>query len=230
MKEVEQCLGKMYSDSCQPAIMTENAANLTNPEMPIITDLGIKLPKTDGEMTYLKKNNTDESIRQNLRNKDVYESDMHKIYNLILGQTNEQLQEKAESDATFQAVKNDRDPIGYLMILKKIWFSNQSEQHPIRSLCLSTTRLYNTMQYATKNTTDYLVRLRNAQKVNEACDWSLITKVVQEHGMKIFFPLHNTVFDSLQKYEKKEAEKAGEEMLCKIQYLEKSDKARFADL
>ena len=62
----------------------------------------------------------------------------------------------------------------------------------------------------------------------ELCMTSI--KVVQEHGMKIFFPLHNTVFDSLQKYEKKEAEKAGEEMLYKIQYLEKSDKARFVDL
>ena len=123
---------------------------------------------------------------------------MHKIYNLILGQTNEQLQEKAASDATLQAVKTDRDPIGYLMILKNICFSNQSEQHPIRSLCLSTRRLYNTMQYASENTTDYLVRFRNAQKVNEACDRSLITKGVQEHGMKIRIPLHNNGFDSIQ--------------------------------
>ena len=48
--------------------------------------------------------------------------------------------------------------------------------------------------------------------------------------MKIRFPLHNTGFDSLQEDEKKEAEKAGEEMLCAILYLENSDKARFADL
>ena len=41
---------------------------------------------------------------------------MHKIYILIVGQTNEKLQEKAASDATFQAVKTDRDPIVYLMI------------------------------------------------------------------------------------------------------------------
>ena len=54
------------------------------------------------------------------------------------------------------------------------------------------------MQYASENTTDYLVRFHNAQKVNEACDGSLITKGVQEHGMKIRFPLHNTGFDSLQ--------------------------------
>ena len=58
-------------------------------------------------MTYLKKKNIDEAIHQNLRNKDVYESDMQKIYNLIVGQTNEQLQEKAASDATFQAVETD---------------------------------------------------------------------------------------------------------------------------
>ena len=47
--------------------------------------------------------------------------------------------------------------------------------------------------------------------------------------MKIFFPLHNTGFDSIQEEYKKEAEKAGEEMLCGILYLENSDKARFAD-
>ena len=75
---------------------------------------------------------------------------------------NEQLQEKAAPDATFQAVKTDRYPIGYLIILKKICLSNQSKQHPIRSLCFSTWRLYNTMQYASENTTDYLVRFRNA--------------------------------------------------------------------
>ena len=55
-------------------------------------------------MTYLKKKNTDEAIRKNLRKKDFYKSDMHKIFNLIVVQTNEQLQEKAASDATFQAV------------------------------------------------------------------------------------------------------------------------------
>ena len=135
---------------------------------------------------------------------------MHKIYNMIVGQTNEQLQEKAASDATFQAVKTDQYPIGYLMILKRICFSNQSKQHPIRSLCLSTRRLYNTMQYANENITDYLIRFRNIQRVNEACDGSLITKGVQEHGTNISFPLHNTEFDSLQEYKKEEAEKAGE--------------------
>ena len=82
-------------------------------------------------MTCLKKKNIDESIRQNLRKKDVYKSDMQKIDNLIVGKTNEKIQEKVASEATFQAVKTDRDPIGYLMILKKICLSNQSEQHPI---------------------------------------------------------------------------------------------------
>ena len=59
--------------------------------MPTITELGTERPKTDGDMTYLEKKNIDEAILQNLRKKDVYESDMHKIYNLIVGQTNEQL-------------------------------------------------------------------------------------------------------------------------------------------
>ena len=166
MKELERYLGTTYSDSCQPAIMTETAANFTEPYMPTITELGTERQKTDGEMTYLEKKNTDEAICQKLRKKNVYKSDMHKIYNLIVGQTNEQLQEKAASDATFQAVKTDRYPIGYLMILNKICLSKQSEQHPIYPLCLSTRRLYNTMQYASDNTTDYLVRFCNAQKVN----------------------------------------------------------------
>ena len=73
-------------------------------------------------MTYLEKNYIDEAIREKLRKKDFYESDMQKIYNLFVSQTNEQLQEKSASDATFQAVKTDQDPIGYLMILKRIWF------------------------------------------------------------------------------------------------------------
>ena len=66
------------------------------------------------------------------------------------------------------------------------------------------------MQHAVENTNDYLVRLRKAQKVNEACNGSLTTRGVQEHGMKNLFPLHTTVFDSLQDNEKKEAETAGE--------------------
>ena len=86
------------------------------------------------------------------------------------------------------------------------------------------------MQYSSENTTDYLVRFRNSQKVNEACDGSLITKGVQENGTKIRFPLHNTGFDSLKEDEKKEAGKSVEKMLCAILYLENSDKARFDDL
>ena len=86
------------------------------------------------------------------------------------------------------------------------------------------------MQYANENTTDYLVRFRNAQKANEACDGIMITKGVQEHGTKILFPWHNTVFDYIQEDENKETEKAGEEIICAILYLEKPEKSRFADL
>ena len=95
------------------------------------------------------------------------------------------------------------------MILKSPFLENQSKQHPIRSLCLSTRHLYKPMQYAKENTTDYLVRFRNAQEANEACNGSLITRGVQEHGMQIIFPYHNNRFDSLQEYDKKEPEKAG---------------------
>ena len=79
--------------------MTETVATFPNPEMPTNTDLGTERPKTDGETTDLTKKNKD--TRQNLRKKYVYESDMHKIYNLIIGQMNKQLQEKAALDATF---------------------------------------------------------------------------------------------------------------------------------
>ena len=89
MKELEQYFGATYSDRCQTAIMTETADTFPNPYMPTINDLVIERRKTDGEMTYLKNKNIDEAIRQNLRKKDFYESDMHKIYNPIVGQTNE---------------------------------------------------------------------------------------------------------------------------------------------
>ena len=51
----------------------------------IIPATGIKCPKTDMEMTYLKKT-IDKAIHQKLRNKDVYKIDMQKIYDLIVGQ------------------------------------------------------------------------------------------------------------------------------------------------
>ena len=72
--------------------MTETASNFPDPAMPTITELGTERPKTDVEMTYIENKNTDEAIRQKLRKKDVYESDMQKIYNIIVVQTNEQLQ------------------------------------------------------------------------------------------------------------------------------------------
>ena len=42
--------------------------------------------------------------------------------------------------------------------------------------------------------------------------------------MKIINPIHSTGFDTLSEYDKKEAETAGEEMLCAVLYLENSDK------
>ena len=74
--------------------------------------------------------------------------------------------------------------------------------------------MHNTVHYTNDNTSDYLRRFRNDQKVNESCDGSLITKGVQEHGIKIRSPLNNSGFDSLQEDEKNEEEKAREEMIC----------------
>ena len=86
------------------------------------------------------------------------------------------------------------------------------------------------MHYTNENTTDYLFRFCNSQKANEACNVSIITGGVQEHGMNIIFPFHNTGFDYLQEDENKEAEKVGEEMLYVILYIDNSDKSRFDDL
>ena len=86
------------------------------------------------------------------------------------------------------------------------------------------------MQFASKNTTDYLVRLLKAQKVNKAYNGSLIEKVVQVHEMKIIFPLYAAIFYTLQDDDKKEAETAGEEILCAILYLENLEKSIFSDL
>ena len=40
------------------------------------------------------------------------------------------------------------------------------------------------MHHANKNKTNYLFRFCNVQKVNEACNGSLIIREVQENGMK----------------------------------------------
>ena len=90
MKELERYIGAADIDSCQPAIMTETLATFPDQEMPsTIPVSGIESTKIDAEMTYLEKKNIDESMQQNLMKKDVYKSDMHNIYNIILGQTNE---------------------------------------------------------------------------------------------------------------------------------------------
>ena len=65
--------------------------------------------------------------------------------------------------------------------------------------------LYNTVQYANKNTTDYLVIFCNAQKVNKVFNGSLILEGLHSHGMKILYPLHAPDFDMLSDDENKEA-------------------------
>ena len=66
------------------------------------------------------------------------------------------------------------------------------------------------MQHANKDTTNYLVIFRNYQKVNEVFYKILITRGIQEHGIKILFLLHTTGFDLLKDYEKKKGETVGE--------------------
>ena len=80
MKELEQYLGATYRESCQIVITTETPTTLPDLEIPtIVTDTGAERTKTDAEITYLENKNIDEAVRQQLRNKDVYEIDMHKI-------------------------------------------------------------------------------------------------------------------------------------------------------
>ena len=68
--------------------MTETPGNSPNPDIPtIIPETGVESPKTEGEMMYLENINIDEAIRQKLRKKDICETGMHNIYNLIVGQT-----------------------------------------------------------------------------------------------------------------------------------------------
>ena len=66
------------------------------------------------------------------------------------------------------------------------------------------------MQNENENMTDYLVRFRTDQKVNEACNGSLISRGVKEHGMKLLYPLHVTGFDVLSENDNKEEEKTRE--------------------
>ena len=113
-------------------------------------------------------------------------------------------------DATFRVVKTGQYPIEYLIILKKLFFSNQYEQHPILSICLVNRLLYNTIQYINDDTTDYLVRFCNLHKVNKAFNGSLISRGFQEHGIKIIYQLHVTGFDSILDDYNKESDKAGE--------------------
>ena len=150
---------------------------------------------------------------------------MHNISNIFLGQTNEQLQGKAALDATLQVVKIGQDPIRYLIIPKKLCFSNKSKKHPICSLCMTMRILYNKMLYTKKNTTNYLIRFYNSQNSIEACNGSLITRGFQEHGTKILFVQYATGFDALQYDNKNEAETPEEEILCAILYIENSDKS-----
>ena len=113
LKELDQYLGATYINNCEPAIMIETPDIFPEPDMPkIILDTGVEHPKTALDMTYLKQKDIDKAIRQKLRKKYVYETDMHMIYNILVGNTNNQLQEKAALEATFQVFKTGRDPIG----------------------------------------------------------------------------------------------------------------------
>ena len=67
--------------------MTKTLETFRDQDMPNANpDNGVDRPKTDAEMTYLKTMNIDEAIRQKQKKKYVYETNMHNINNLIVGQ------------------------------------------------------------------------------------------------------------------------------------------------
>ena len=70
--------------------MTKTLDTFPDPDMKkIIPAMGADSPNTDRERTYLEKKNIDNSNYKKVMNKDVYVTDMHKIYNLIVVQKNE---------------------------------------------------------------------------------------------------------------------------------------------
>ena len=70
------------------------------------------IPRLIQIWTTYKKDNINDTICQKPRNKNLYETDMHKIYNIIVDQNNEQFQDNVASDATLMTVKIGWDPIG----------------------------------------------------------------------------------------------------------------------
>ena len=91
-KGLERYRGATYSNICQPVIMTDTTATFPDSDMPkIIPDTSTERPKKYMKMTYPTKKSIDNSIRQKLSKKDVYEINIHTIYNIIVGQKNEPL-------------------------------------------------------------------------------------------------------------------------------------------
>ena len=87
-------LGATYINNCQQSIMNKTPETFPDPDMPTtICDTGVERPKTEADMTYLGKNNIDETTHQKLSKKDVYENEIHNIYNIIVGHINKQTQE-----------------------------------------------------------------------------------------------------------------------------------------
>ena len=69
--------------------------------------------------------------------------------------------------------------------------------------------MYNTMHHNNENTTDYLVRFCNTQKINKACNGIIIPIGVHENWMNILYPLHVTSFTAMQDNDRNEADIAG---------------------
>ena len=73
MKKLEQYFGTTGRTIYQPTIVNETPVALPNRLMPtIVTDTGADHPKTYAKMTYLNNNNSNEAIRQKLRNIDEH--------------------------------------------------------------------------------------------------------------------------------------------------------------
>ena len=94
MKELERYLCKAYINICQTEIINETLATFPEPNTTTtMMDTGADCLQKESEMTYIKKKNINDAIHQNFRKRNVLKTNMHKIYNLIMGYKNEQPQD-----------------------------------------------------------------------------------------------------------------------------------------
>ena len=93
--------------------MTKTPATFPNSEIPeIIYETGTKCPKTEAEITYLNNNNIDEAIFQKLKKKAMYETEIHKIYNIVVGHKMSNYRRRQYWDPPSRRSRQSNTPLG----------------------------------------------------------------------------------------------------------------------